>query len=449
MKADVYTGFLTDKVTVYSTDKKVKPQRVSGAKIRKKIPVLLASMMMALPISCQAVQERSGDKEEVKTETKAFSAEKEFLSDAEIDSILLNPSPAVLKDVNYNHLPENQENFWEIVRNGVAKTNELQYSSSLSAAQKAEYRIMARKMLAQISHNAGDMQQVDLRDYNNLKSFLYFEKVVKYGNKYWNVLGKSEGTIDERTELFGRYYQDLETLKQNVDQSQGVQKFAKALYGCNDRFILSYKDSIQANRISREMLKGWLSKQKVTDNNLWYFANTDDYDYCNVLAVYNSRGYPLRAVLGVDPKGDLGNGFYSPVGSVLIHELQHLMQKKPASKEQPEDNQKNASEVKVKRSYYDDFVMELGPTLYSLAIEDKIYKEIHGIAADKVMKYGSIDLGTHRVSLGETAVWFGKMMDKYPELSVDKLLSKPEVLNHLNALGNNSKTFVMTNHHSR
>lgn len=453
MKADVYTGFLTEKVKAYSTDKNVKPKTISGRKIRQGLPALLASMMLSMPFSCQSAQERRENNDGAKTETvevrTAFFEEKEFLSAEEIDAILQNPSPAPLEDINFNHLPENQANFWEIVRNGAAKIQELQQSRRLNAEQKAEYRITARKMLAQVSHAAGDMNDVDLRDYNNLKTFLYFEKVVRYGDKYWKVLGRSEGTIDERAEVFGRYYQDQEALKQQVDRSSGVQKFAKALYACNERFVLSYNDSIQANKMSREILKDWLSKQQVNDTNLWYFAETEEYDYCNVLAVYNSRGNSVRAVLGVSPKGDLGDGFYSPVGAVLIHELQHLMQKKPASRENPEDNQKENSKIKIKQSHFDDFTMELGPTLYSLAIEDMMYKKIHGIAADKAVSYGNINLGTHKVSLGETAVWFGKMLEKYPELSVDKILAKPEVFNHLNTLGNGAPALQLNNQYGR
>ncbi len=455
MKANVYTGFLTNKVKVYSTEKGAKPQEASGRTLRRGLPMVLASIMMAMPAACNPVVEKTDSGKTYHVETLPAVNDVlgvkiyEFLSEAAINGILANPAPAPLEDVNFNHMPENQANFWEIVRNGVAKTNELQNSSRLNDDQKSEYRITARKMLAQIKHAKGDMQNVDLRDYNNLKTFLYFEKVVRYGDKYWKVLGRTEGTIDERAEAFGRYYQDQEMLKMRMANNVGMQKFAKALYACNERFVLNYNDSIQANAMSREILKDWLTNQKVKDSNLWYYAETDEYDYANVLAVYNSRGNPVRAVLGVSPKGDLGDGFYSPVGSVIIHELQHLMQKKPASKEKPEDNQKEDGEIRRQSSHFDDFAMELGPTLYSLTIEDRMYKKLHGINEDKIMDYGHINFGTHHVSLGQTAVWFGKMLEKYPHSSVDKVLCEDEVVNHLNALGNNTKPLILNNANGR
>lgn len=448
MKADVYTGFLTEKVKVYSTEKREKPRIISGRALRQAMPVLLASVM-SLTSSCSVRANNSQNNDGMLTVSTqntvdAILPETEFLSEKEIAALMEHPAPTLLKDVNFNHLPENKENFWEIVRNGLEIINtQVANSKRLTDTQKKEYKITAHKMLSQIRRTKGSVDDVDVRDFNNLKSFLYFEKVVQHKDKYWNVLSKSNGVIDERTDFFGRYYQDQETLREKVDKHEGVQKFAKALYACDERFVLSYNDSIQANEISRKMLADWLEKQKIEDKNLWHYADCDEYDYCNVLAVYRSRGKNLRVVLGVDPKGDLGDGFYSPVGSVLIHELQHLGQQKPASKETPEDNHKADDEVKVQKVYFDDFSRELGPNLYSLAIEDKIYKQIHGLEADEVVDYGDIDLGTHKVSIGETAVWFGKMIEKYPHLSIDKLMVEPEVFNHINSLGNDTNMHII------
>ncbi|MCM1323850.1 MAG: hypothetical protein NC218_06780 [Acetobacter sp.] len=443
MKANVYTGFLTDKIKIYDTKKDCQPKKVSGRKLYRAFPLLLSSLMVS-PVSC-LVPEHSSQNGEDAHKITWFAPDvaskddtKEFLSDAEVKKIIANPCPTPLKDINFNHLPEHQENFWEIVLNGVAVSNEVQRSSRLSAEQKAEYRITTYKMLSQISRIKGSTNDVDVRDFNNLKTFLYFEKMVRYKDKYAKVLGQQSGVIDERCALFGRYYQDQENLKTAVEAHSGVKKFAKALYGCDERFVLSYNDSIQANKMSREILADWLAKQQVNDDNLWYYVKNDEYDYCNTLVVYTSRGNPVRVQLGVDPTGDLGDGCYSPVGSTLIHELMHLGQKKPSSKEKPEDNQKDDGDVKVRPSRYDDYTMELGPTLYSLAIEDQMYKKIHGIDQDAVVDYGDIDFGTHRVSVGKTAVWFRKMIEKYPSLSVDKVLTEPEVLEYMEHLGNNA-----------
>lgn len=449
MKANVYTGFLTEKVKVYSTEKREKPRVISGRSLQRAIPVLLASMM-SLTSSCTAKANNYQNNNNAVTVAvqdtleDVFAPETEFLSEKEISALMENPAPSSLNDVNFNHLPENKENFWEIVRNGLQIINtQVADSKRLTDTQKAEYKITAYKMLSQISRVKGSVDDVDVRNFNNLKSFLYFEKVVQHKDRYWNVLSRSEGVIDERSDFFGRYYQDQEALRKKVDTHTGVQKFAKALYACDDRFVLSYNDSIQANEISRKMLADWFEKQKIEDKNLWLYADCEEYDYCNVLTVYRSRGKNLRIVLGVDPKGDLGDGFYSPIGSILIHELQHLGQQKPASRETPEDNHKADNEVNVQKVYFDDFSRELGPNLYSLAIEDKIYKEIHGLKADETVDYGDIDLGTHKVAIGEVAVWFGKMIEKHPHLSVDKLMAEPEVFNHINNLGNGANMQIM------
>ena len=110
------------------------------------------------------------------------------------------------------------------------------------------------------------------------------------------------------------------------------------------------------------------------------------------------------------------------------------MQKKPASAEKPSDNRRQSDKYEEAR-FENGSLSELGPTLYSLMMEDRIYKKIHDIAADKVLDYGDIDLGYRKVSLGETAVWFGKMAEKYPHNSVDRLLQEDEVIRQLDRWG--------------
>lgn len=452
MRANVYTGFLTRKIKVYPTESKEKPRCVRGDIIRKAFPLLMASV---IPFMGGCFHKNGNLQDEKVKRDKVYALSSmiadndvtEYLSQEEIKFLMKDPAPTVLLDVNFNHLPTDKDNFWEIVRNGLQIINtDVAQSTNLSATQKSEYRITAFKMLSQISRKKGSMDEVDVRDFNNLKSFLYFEKVVQHRDNYSEVLERSAGVIDERCEFFGKYYQDLLALKEKISSPAGVgvRKFAEALYACDARFMLSYNDSVQANEISRELLADWLEKQHIEDKNLWYYVDVKEDDFCNALAFYNRRGQNLEGVLGVDPKGDLGDGFYSPVGSVIIHELQHLGQQKPASREKPEDNQKDDKDVVVQSVYYDDYTKELGPTLYSLVIEDQIYKKIHGFQADEVMNYGEIDLGTHKVNLGETAVWFSKMMNKYgAHLSIDKMMSEPEVFNHINALGNGTNVISM------
>ena len=73
-------------------------------------------------------------------------------------------------------MPENKENFWNIVKNGVKiSVIDVQNSPILNENQKKVYKVMAYKTLSQISKYKDSVDDVDLNDYNNLKAFLYFE----------------------------------------------------------------------------------------------------------------------------------------------------------------------------------------------------------------------------------------------------------------------------------
>lgn len=58
-------------------------------------------------------------------------------------------------------------------------------------------------MLAQISRVKGTKDEVDLSDYNNLKAFLYFEKVLRYGDNYDEVLQKAPAGLTNGTNFSG------------------------------------------------------------------------------------------------------------------------------------------------------------------------------------------------------------------------------------------------------
>jgi hypothetical protein len=80
--------------------------------------------------------------------------------------------------------------------------------------------------------------------------------------------------------------------------------------------------------------------------------------------------------------------------------------------------------------------VELGPTLYTLVYSDRVYKAINKIDRDSEVDYGvNIQVSNNNVPLGKIANWFGKMMEKYPSKSVDKILQKKEVLEQINAWG--------------
>ena len=449
MKADVYTGFLTEKVKVFGTERRAKPFVLPGKVLRRVTPFLLASAMTLTACSPKQNQEEKENNGQQVNYTEIYHEvidrynltalkEKEPLSQEEINELIIHTDAPELRDRNFNHCPENNANFWEIVKNGINATKAVQNSPALTYNQKKEYQITAYKMLAQISRVKGTKDEVDLSDYNNLKTFLYFEKVLRYGDNYDEVLQKSAGWIDERNEVFGRYYKDYQTLAQKAARYPGTKKFAQALYDNNERFVISYADSTEANAISKKMLQKWLQKQEIKDDSLWYFTSVEHDDYANAVAYWYRRGQTIGLSFGVDGSGDLSEGDFSPVGAVIIHELQHVMQKKPASAELPEDNRKddNDSDIAYRTSDYDDSILsELGPTLCSLAIEDRIYKAVKGIEADTVLDYGTVDTGSRRVKMGEVAVWFGKMMEKYPYRSIDRVVAEDEVLSRLNQWG--------------
>ena len=448
MKADFYTGFLTDKVKVFGTGKGSKPFTVRGRVLRKAAPFLLASALAITACGPRQDDDKTRKNKAESIDMRAIYAEvvdkynltelkgKEPLSAAEIRDLLENPNAPALKDKNFNHLPENNANFWEIVRNGLQKTKDVQKSPNLAQKLKTEYKITAYKMLSQISRIKGTKDKIDLSDYNNLKAFLYFEKVVEYGDQYAKVFNFNTGAgrINEQDEIFGRYYKDFEALKQKAQNYPGVEKFARALYNTEEQYIISYADSAKANTISMDMLNDWLKKTKIKDNELFYFTDVTIDNNANRVDHFYKRGSQLHLMFAIDSRGNLGYGYFSPIGVTAVHELQHVMQKKPASAEKPSDNRRQSDKYEEAR-FENGSLSELGPTLYSLMMEDRIYKKIHDIAADKVLDYGDIDLGYRKVSLGETAVWFGKMAEKYPHNSVDRLLQEDEVIRQLDRWG--------------
>lgn len=459
MTDDIYDKFLTRKVKVFSTKKGIPALVLPKKVLLKARPFLLASAMM-VTAGCRngndaffVKDDFSNDKnktelraewqsvydEVVKTYHLDNLTEKEPLDGAFIKALMSEERVPELSDVNFNHRIENQDNFWEIVKNGIKTAREVQESPTLTNAQKKEYEIQTIKMLSQISRYKGTKYAVDLSDYNNMKAFLYFEKVVEYKDDYALVMDKRDGWIDERSEAFGRYYQDNVQLREKAQRYSGVEKFAKALYANENRLMMSYQDSVAANALSRKILDNWLKKTEIKDKGLWTLTRLEDEEYCNALLSWFRRGDKLELNLNVDAMGRMARGNYSPVGTIIIHELQHVMQTEPASKEKASDNRKKDIEVATESSLEIDYLAELGPTLYSLALEDGIYKEIHGIEKDEVLDYGTLDMKNGAISLGETAVWFAKMIDKYPTNSVDELLMKKEVIEQLHRWGNGEK----------
>lgn len=459
MKADCFTGFLTDKVKVFPTTRKVAPYVLPKRLIRRAYPFLLASAMTFVGVGFTKQSQVAGDddtrqssalfmnkkqltdiyQEVVNVYNLVALKDKEPFSEQNIQNLLSLQQAPMLKDVNFNHCPASQENFWEIVKNGIVITNRLMKSKSLSLEQKKEYKITAYKMLAQLSKVKGTDNVVDLTDYNNLKTFLYFEKVIHYKDDYISVLGRETGCSDERDEFLGRYYKDFEHLVAVAKKYPGVERFTQAFYANNDRFILSSKDSVIANQISRQMYHDWLKKQNIKRTDLVSLLPYDEgADYMNTSRFIHHRGNLFFAAVFVAANGQLDYGAYAPVGETSIHEISHLMQFKPSSNERPENNR--LSDDVAKQLPEDEFTStiyaELGPSLHSLVMQDQIYKKIHHIKPDKIINYGvSINTLHQSIPVGQLAVWFYKMEQKYPSLSIDKIVSQPEVLKQLDAWG--------------
>ena len=116
MKADVYTGFLTDKVKVFGTERRAKPFVLPGKVLRRVTPFLLASAMTLTacsPKQNQEEKENNGqhvDYTEIYhdvvdrynlTELKA----KEPLSQEEINELIIHTDAPELRDRNFNHCP--------------------------------------------------------------------------------------------------------------------------------------------------------------------------------------------------------------------------------------------------------------------------------------------------------------------------------------------------------
>lgn len=444
--------FRGKKVKVFGTTQKAKMFVLPTKLIKQAYPFLIASALMFGCNDDRKKEVQSKDEwqalyEEVIDKYHLLQLkEKEPLPQSEINALINNEQQDWSLDDNFNHLPENQENFWEIIKRGIGKTKSVQNSLRLSEAQKKEYQITAYKMLSQISRIKGTKCDVDLSDYNNLKTFLYFERVLAYGDNYEEVLEKEAGIIDERNEVFGRYYKEYDAFYKKAKQFPEIEAFSTAFYNCDKRFMLHYADSAAANKLSMQMLDKFMKKQDIRDKDLWYFANVNEDDFCNAVLFYYRRGATVELSLGVDPRGDIGDGNFSPLGTTIIHELQHIMQKKPSSAEKPEHNRSNAPELyKMRVESLQSDLMELGPSLCSLALEDQIYKKIKGIAADEVIEYGGFKVNGKEIKLGETAVWFYQMMEKYPHQSVDKLLTESEVFNKIREMGG-ARTFDRSRH---
>lgn len=433
--------FLTNKVKCFSTDKKTEPIVLERSTLHKFAPFLLPSALMF--VACTSSNPPK-DKEDWQTIMDKVIAQKSADEQvASSDKTIHFFDVPNLRDTNFNHAPENSENFWEIVKNGLVIINDLRNSNSLTDTQKKDYKETAVKMIKQVV-KTGEGNEVDLQHPANLRTFIFFEKVCHFKENHHEIFVNSPGWMDEQNDFFGRDYLKFEKFLDIAKDNSGIAKFAKAFYNNNERFIITEKDSAMANAISMEILADWLKKQDIHDKNLWYYGSVKEYEKegqynhpLNNANYWYSRGKVVGASLGVDNSGYLGQGMISPRGVVIIHELQHVLENPAKSGEMPSDNHKDRVIDKGRPFDNAEELAELGPSLVTLALTDRIYKEIHNIPQHHVVDYGfSIKIGKTEIPGGEIATWANRIFTKDLQQSPSEILQRKEVYSKLNDWGN-------------
>jgi hypothetical protein len=448
MSSSIYDKFIeSDNIKAFPTQKEQKPLSIAGKALRKFAPLLVSSILIFSGVIPARGQENKKDKKlnemnvteyvsHMQTVADKYGIvdlkEKEYLPQEYIDGLLSSPVYPILTDKNYNHLMENNKNFWEIVKNGISVMKKVQNSPKLTNTQKQEYKITTRKMLSQITRIKGTQDSIDVTDYNNMKSFLFFERLIEHKDNYNFIFLKRPGKIDEQSEVFGRHYKDYQKLDSLCKENPLVLDFAEDLYYSKHRTIIQPEDSVQANKISYKILHDWLAQHHIKEDNLWKYAEYGSEKYVNMLTFYYWRKDDLLLNIKIDPNGTTGEDLYSPIGTTIAHELVHLMQKPPSSKEKPGDNKKES--VSAYGSNRTNFASELGPTLLNLTLDDLIYKKIHNIPEDKIVNHGHLANNNRNINIGQLAVWFNKKMKKYPNMGVDQILTQPDVFKDLQNL---------------
>lgn len=429
--------FLTEKIKCFATKKGVPPVVMKRRSLLKASPFLISSAMMFMACSQSPTPKDKDDWQGI------YQQITDLHDSLNVGHTIDFNEAALMNDTNFNHQPESIENFWEIVQDGLKITQQIQADPTLNKEQKLDYIKTAVKMMKQIKKEEGS-HDINLKDPAVLRTFVYFEEVVKFQNSYDEIFTKKTGWMDVRNDFLGRNYLELEKLLEMSQQDTGIRQFAKALYNSTDRFLINEQDSAMANALSIEMLNDWLSEQNIKDKNLWYYDSVKKYEDngendhpLNELKYWYKRGNKLGNFLGVDASGYLGRGLCSPVGVNIIHELQHAMDAPVVSGESAADNRLDVPQNTVRAFDCAEEMAELGPTLETLARTDLIYKKIHHIPLGHTVDYGTfIAIGKSKVPLGEIAHWTEKQMDKYHGQCMSKILMKPDVFKQLSAWGN-------------
>jgi hypothetical protein len=418
MSENVYDRFADGEVKVFATKQDVKPRKFSGRLLRNVFPVLASSLMM-LSSGCA--------REDEKTDKDGF-IDSTNITTEQITGLIRTPAPSVaLWDVDYNHAPESRKNCMKVIRQGLNVINSLSEDSNLSENEILEYKKTAVKMLKRMKLVDGKISNPDLSDAGTLKAFLFFERVVEYKNNYEKVFIDEVGIHNEQSDFLGVNYKDSYRLMQRAKNSEGMLSFADNFYSCANRFVIPGSDMVYANEISHFILEKWLEDNNLSGVNLYKLTDVDVDNCANMVSWYYKKGKDFRGEIKIDSIGDLGDGCFSPVGVNVIHEMLHVSQMKPSSEQEVKDN----------------LIKEVGPSLTSLMLEDMIYKTIHKIPQDNVVDYGFLEIGKNKTSLGELAVWFRNMTQKYSDKSIDGVLCEDEIFSKLEKIGNGEKVTLL------
>ena len=419
MSEKVYDRFAEGEVKAFATRQDVKPRKFAGRLLRKMFPVLASSVMMFSSMSCA----REGEQ----TDRDGFVDSTSITTDQVVDLMSAPSSGVLLWDIDYNHAPKNEKNCMKVIRQGLSVINDLSESGKLSDDEVTAYKKTAVKMLKGIKLVDGDISSPDLSDANTLKAFLFFERVVRYKDNYEKVFVDKLGIHNEQSDFLGVNYKDSYRLIEKAENSEGMLSFADKFYHSASRFVIPENDTVLANKISHSILDKWLEGNNISDVNLYKSVDVDEDAYSNMVSWYYRKGKDFRGEVKIDSSGDLGDGCYSPIGVNVIHEMLHVSQMKPSSQQEVKNN----------------LVKELGPSLYSLMLEDMIYKTIHKIPQNNVVDYGYLKIGKGKTSLGELAVWFRGMTSKYSDKSIDGVLCQDEVFSKLEKIGNGENVSLL------
>ena len=336
---------------------------------------------------------------------------------------LIENTHSVSKETLYSYIPSSLEHYHETCQKGLlALTNE---------TIPEELKTMYQGFIKFYEENKEN--KLSLNDPMVRKSFLAFKKLAKYEalNNFDHITPsiaaqkhfEQEGDLPHYTEYKKGYYNEFSKLLGADAQSfhQTTNKFdpkfvafCSVLYETNDRFkMLSKEDSNLAEPIATRLLSKKLQSYNITPKDTTFQYMTD---FQSVVYTYDddTRANNWEKQVVIDPthlNGD--NGLYCPLSIIKAHELGHIMQSMPGTKE---------------NSFAENSLAELAPTIELIVMQDMVYKEIHNIPLEKEVTYPSSP-DTPLPNLGKIANTFRSIKEQHNFKSYeDVLLTKEATL---------------------